>query len=143
MAIDVVRGPRSAEGLARTLLARKAELLRMLADPCPLELHVPLAIEEAPPASHEDVSSGLPDGVTPLTDETGVPESDAAQQRHQTPYINATGTLVIPSDSDPKYHWWAGGQRIAATLTELGASPDVRARYVPAWSTAEQAEHHG
>jgi hypothetical protein len=59
------------------------------------------------------------------------------------PYIDATGTLVIPFESDPKYHWWAGGQTIAATLTDLGASPDVRTRYVPAWSTAQRAERHG
>jgi hypothetical protein len=139
----VVRGPRSAEGLARMLLARKAELWPMLADPCPLGVNIPLAIGETAPALREEHSSSIADGVTSLTDDTGVPESDSAQEEHQMPYIDATGTLVIPSESDPKYHWWAGGQTVAATLTELGASPDVRARYVPAWSAAGQAEHHG
>jgi hypothetical protein len=139
----VVRGPRSAEGLARMLLARKAELLPMLADPCPRELNVSLAIEKATPASREENSSRIPDGVTSLTDDTGLPQSDSAQPEHQMPYIDATRTLVIPFESDPKYHWWAGGQTIAATLTDLGASPDVRARYVSAWSTAQRAERHG
>jgi hypothetical protein len=139
----VVRGQRSAEGLAQTLLARKAELLRMLADPCLPVLNVPLAIEETAPALLEENLSRTSDGVTSLTDATGVPERDSAQPEHQMPYIDATGTLVIPFESDPKYHWWAGGQTIAATLTDLGASPDVRTRYVPAWSTAQRAERHG
>jgi hypothetical protein len=139
----VVRGPRSAEALARTLLAHKAELLTMLADSCLLGVNIPLAIEEAPPASREEISSGLPDGVTALTEEAGAPEWDSVQRGRQMPYIDATGTLVIPFDSDPKYYWWAGGQTVAATLTELGASPDVRIRYVPAWSRAQQAEHQG
>ena len=47
------------------------------------------------------------------------------------PYIDATGTLVIPFDSDPKYHWWRGGQSITETLKELNASPDVLVRYSP------------
>lgn len=133
----VVRGPRSAEALAKMLLARKEELLRILADLCPLDWNIPLAIEEATPAFREEHSSRITGGGTSLTDDTGVPESDSAQEEHQIPYIDATGILVIPSESDPKYHWWAGGQTVAATLTELGASPDVRARYVPAWSTAK------
>ncbi|SRR5712692_6117453 len=45
------------------------------------------------------------------------------------PYINQRGELIIPFDSDPRYHWWAGGQSIAATLAELNAPPDVWARY--------------
>jgi hypothetical protein len=126
------------------LLARKAELLPMLADPCPLGVNIPLAIGETAPALREEHSSSIPDGVTSLTDDTGgIPESDSAQQRHQMPYIDATETLVIPFDSHPKYHWWADGQTVAVTLTDLGASPDVRARYVPARLAAGQAEHHG
>jgi hypothetical protein len=46
------------------------------------------------------------------------------------PHISARGELIIPLNSDPKYHWWAGGQLILETLRELGASPDVIARYV-------------
>jgi hypothetical protein len=139
----VVRGPRSAEALARTLLARKAELLRMLADPYPRGVDIPLAIEETSPTLREENSSRIPDGVTSLPDDAEVLERDLAQPEHQIPYIDTTGTLVIPFESDPKYHWWAGGQTIAATLTDLSASPDVCARYVPAWSITGHAAHHG
>src|SRR5215475_5518027 len=100
----VVRGPRSAEALAKTLLARKDEILRMLADPCLRGVNIPFAIEEVPPASREESSPGLLDGVTSLPDETEVPESEPAQPERGMPYIDETGTLVIPFDSDPKYH---------------------------------------
>ncbi len=45
------------------------------------------------------------------------------------PYMNKDGTLVIPFESDPQYHWWAGGQSIADTLRELGAPLKVWRRY--------------
>ena len=35
------------------------------------------------------------------------------------PYFEADGNLVIPFDSDPKYHWWNGGQSISKTINEL------------------------
>jgi len=31
------------------------------------------------------------------------------------------GTLSIPFDSDPKYHWWNGGQSVKETLAEVQA----------------------
>jgi hypothetical protein len=35
------------------------------------------------------------------------------------PYFTPGGTLVIPSDSPERYHWWkAGGQRLAVTRAE-------------------------
>ncbi|NOT55859.1 MAG: hypothetical protein HOP18_14770 [Deltaproteobacteria bacterium] len=46
------------------------------------------------------------------------------------PHINVRGELIIPFESDPRFHWWNGGQSIHVTLIELGASPDVLARYV-------------
>jgi hypothetical protein len=46
------------------------------------------------------------------------------------PHINARGELIVPFESDRRFHWWAGGQTIRATLLELGASGDVLARYV-------------
>lgn len=36
------------------------------------------------------------------------------------PYITTFGVLVIPHNSDKKYHYWNGGQSICATLKELG-----------------------
>ncbi len=36
------------------------------------------------------------------------------------PYITDFGSLVIPSDSDRKFHYWNGGQDICTTLKEMG-----------------------
>jgi len=52
-------------------------------------------------------------------------------QETNKPYIDKYGVLVIPFDSEPKYHWWAGGQTILETLQELNASPEVIAMYGP------------
>jgi len=43
----------------------------------------------------------------------------------EKPYLKSDGTLVIPSHSDPKYQWWAGGQSIADTLNELDVPIEV------------------
>ena len=36
------------------------------------------------------------------------------------PYVTGFGVLVIPFNSDKKYHYWAGGQSVCDTLKELG-----------------------
>ena len=36
------------------------------------------------------------------------------------PYVTSFGVLVIPFNSDKKYHYWAGGQSICDILKELG-----------------------
>lgn len=36
------------------------------------------------------------------------------------PYVTGFGVLVIPSDSNKKYHYWNGGQSVCDTLKELG-----------------------
>lgn len=47
------------------------------------------------------------------------------------PYLTPAGKLIIPFDSDPRYHWWKlGSQSIRATLVELEAPPAVLARYI-------------
>jgi hypothetical protein len=35
------------------------------------------------------------------------------------PFLTAAGDLVIPFDSPERYHWWKGGQSVAATLAEV------------------------
>lgn len=45
------------------------------------------------------------------------------------PYITDRGSLVIPFDSDPKYHYWAGGQSIEKTLLELKVPLSVWKQY--------------
>ena len=56
-------------------------------------------------------------------------ESSRGVSLHAKPYINHRGELIIPFDGDPKYHWWAGGQSVAATLRELNAPREVWERY--------------
>lgn len=47
------------------------------------------------------------------------------------PYIDANSELVIPFNSDPKYHWWRRcGQSLLETLRELKASDEVVRKYV-------------
>jgi len=41
----------------------------------------------------------------------------AAGQR--LPFLTPGGSLVIPFDSPQRYHWWRGGQSVAATLKEV------------------------
>lgn len=36
------------------------------------------------------------------------------------PYVTSFGALVIPFNSDKKYHYWAGGQSVCDTLRQLG-----------------------
>lgn len=61
---------------------------------------------------------------------------EALRPEHQTvyvtkPYIDAKGELVIPSNSDPKYHWWKqSGQSLLETLRELNAPEEVVRKYV-------------
>jgi hypothetical protein len=35
------------------------------------------------------------------------------------PYLDDSGDVVIPFDSDPRFQWWAGGQTLNDTLREL------------------------
>ena len=41
------------------------------------------------------------------------------------PYIDDTGTLIIPCSADSKYHYWNGSQTLLETLLELKAPEDV------------------
>ena len=54
------------------------------------------------------------------------------------PLLNARDELIIPFNSEAKYHWWAGGQSIAKTLAELNAPPDVWRRYVAGYTETVQ-----
>jgi hypothetical protein len=36
------------------------------------------------------------------------------------PFVTDFGVLVIPFNSDKKYHYWKGGQSVCNTLKELG-----------------------
>jgi len=69
---------------------------------------------------------GLPDQekVTPLLESLKRNKTEAiklleAGQVKPKPFLDAEGDLVIPSNCDPRYQWWAGGQSISDTLKEL------------------------
>ena len=47
-----------------------------------------------------------------------------------TPYIDHTGTMIIPFDADQKYHYWNGGQPLSDTLLELNAPEDVWSKHI-------------
>ena len=46
-------------------------------------------------------------------------ETAATGKPLRVPFMTPGGTLVIPFDSDPKYHWWKGGQSVASTRAEV------------------------
>jgi hypothetical protein len=46
-------------------------------------------------------------------------ETAATGKPMRVPYLTPGGTLVIPFDSDPKYHWWKAGQSVEQTRAEL------------------------
>lgn len=84
-----------------------------------------------------------PEGKLKVKAPAPLPEDlrDALKQRKaevlallSRPYINDRGELIIPFSSDPRFHWWAGGQSIAETLQELNAPPDVWRRYVAGYT---------
>ena len=42
------------------------------------------------------------------------------------PYIDEQGELIIPFDSDPRFHWWRPyGQSVAVTLREMRVSDEI------------------
>jgi hypothetical protein len=41
------------------------------------------------------------------------------------PYVDQTGTIIIPFNADSKYHYWNGGQPLAETLIELNITKDL------------------
>ena len=45
------------------------------------------------------------------------------------PYIDNAGNLVIPINSDARYHYWSGGQHLAETLSEVKVTQGVWEKY--------------
>jgi hypothetical protein len=41
------------------------------------------------------------------------------------PYIDHTGTMIIPFGANQKYHYWNGGQPLLETLLEINAPENV------------------
>jgi hypothetical protein len=45
--------------------------------------------------------------------------------QEDSPYIDHAGTIIIPFNADPKYHYWNGGQPLSQTMIELNTSKDI------------------
>ncbi len=81
-------------------------------------------------------ASGVSEPATPLPEDNTEPSS--AERNHikpRMPYINSHGSLIIPFDSDPKYHYWNGGQSLIQTLQELNADEETINRYKSIYNT--------
>jgi hypothetical protein len=62
----------------------------------------------------KDLESAVPSVPTPCG---GPPLPPATGEK--LPFLTAGGDLSIPFDSPKRYHWWRGGQSVAATLAEV------------------------
>ncbi len=93
-----------------------------------------------------DATSGCDRGKPGVCEETGdlgyrgdrgnqgkvsVSNDAALPKRRREPFLTAGGDLTIPFDSDPKYHWWNGGQSVKQTLAEVRAKLEAERRQVP------------
>lgn len=76
--------------------------------------------DNAAPAAPAQPKTGTSpsDSPTPAGAGTNAPAAPLPK-----PYLAPDGTLVIPFDSEPKYHWWVkGAQSIEKTKAELRAA---------------------
>ena len=69
----------------------------------------------------KDLASAVLPVLTGFEGEAGLPPSVAGEH---LPFLTAGGTLSIPFDSPERYHWWRGGQSVAATLAEVRANQE-------------------
>ena len=71
----------------------------------------------------KDSDNGVLPVLTPLPTATAnLPPTiagPACQTSIRLPFLTAGGTLSIPFDSDPKYHWWKTGQSVEQTWAEV------------------------
>jgi hypothetical protein len=77
-----------------------------------------LPVLEQPVA--EQSETGVLSVLTEKEPESVLPDG----QQGRLPFLTADGTLVIPFDSPERYHWWRGGQSVAATLAEVRANQE-------------------
>ncbi len=76
---------------------------------------------EKPEAGGEDAGKIEPQAISYELAERMAIMGEECEPEQVKPYITNFGVLVIPFNSDPKYHYWKpGGQSICATLKELG-----------------------
>ena len=46
-------------------------------------------------------------------------EGDSEKKPFMMPYLEPNGNLVIPFESDSKYHWWKAGQSVSDTISAI------------------------
>lgn len=61
-----------------------------------------------------------------------ISDGAALPGRRREPFLTPGGDLSIPFDSDPKYHWWNGGQSVKQTLAEVRAKLETERRQAEA-----------
>jgi len=66
---------------------------------------------------------------------TMISDTAPSSVRPKEPFLTAGGDLSIPFDSDPKYHWWKGGQSVKQTRAEVLAKMEAQQRQAPASPT--------
>lgn len=117
--LSVKPADRITPAIRSELLKRKAEVLALL-------------ISQRPPTADRPDRDPTPgSALAPVMFWTDS-RDDIDPENPPRPYLNKRDELVIPSECHPRYRWWNGGQSVRETLRELGASPDVMARYVEA-----------
>jgi hypothetical protein len=62
------------------------------------------------------VPRSLQTAIMPTAEQAAAPCGEP-----RLPYLTAGGGLVIPFDAPERYHWWKGGQSVAATMAEVRA----------------------
>jgi hypothetical protein len=65
-----------------------------------------------------DFETPVPGVPSPMNEGVQEPPTTAGER---LPFLTAGGTLSIPFDSPPRYHWWRSGQSVAATMAESSA----------------------
>lgn len=65
----------------------------------------------------EEVKSRKAEIISYLMEVKAFEMTEAAPE----PFIEKCGTLVIPFDCHPRYHWWNGGQSVKETEGEVKA----------------------
>jgi hypothetical protein len=69
-----------------------------------------------------------PTGLRGNQGNSRISESEPVPDAPPLPYFMRDGTLVIPFNSDPKYHWWKGGMHVWEVREEVRVRMEAEAR---------------
>lgn len=71
------------------------------------------------PLTEQTESHKLPADKYELAERMAI-MGENTEPKQTEPYVTDSGILVIPFNSDKKYHYWNSGQSVCDTLKELG-----------------------